>query len=472
MSMKHFDDATQHDALARLAAAKPHIATDRPDDFIAAAIANSGVLAASAKSPKRRVRSLTFAAVAAVCIVSASVAGPGMLTASNQPDQKNRGAAIATGELQAGFDQTPDSGYAASVAMVFAPKPAYFDYSISPSVPYDSSPKHIYREVPLKNHYKIAQQLINFLGLSGQKPMLKRPNLTNQSLQYVFGNQKVFTTIFVGRYFSTTKISSWHFPPTFGGTSTHSVMPPSVAEAKKTAERFLKALGLTVTYSGPGHDGAYLIRVTDTTKHTNAIERGTMGGKEIPPTIAPVSDSSLDFSVTANLVANGQPSPVGLKFSWSRRNGKLSIDGTLATLKDLGLKQTIAPVNAVKRIGQFPPYWWTALDFDRITWSNKTYQAMGQPLWNQLVACKKHRGPKCPYAFAKLRGQDYPVLPVPATRVESATLETIFMKGAQLLIPGYYFYDKTGFIGSAESLSIKDFNAPPLTHYVFRTDPN
>lgn len=464
MSMKNIDDATQHDALARLAAAKPHTATDRPDDFIAAAIANSDVLAASVKSPKHRVRSLTFAAVAAVCIVSASVAGPGLITASNQPSQMTTDAIrgdISAAAAEATADFPPFSagghGWVLSTEIPWGFEvPAYFDYSLAADAESAGSSLHVYQEVPLKNSWTIVNQLRGQLGLQNQKPI--RKYFFNHNISLTFpdtlisrnqSNEAMLQVSAIGH----SAVEYWKFARVVAGAKL-----PSESFAKGVVAKFLTGVGLKVASPGTSVDGAYRIEVVDTSKNTNYVARFKGLSTSYPKIY---KRETRDLQVRATLLANGQPTAVGVTFTWTHRNGHLNgIRGTLATLKDLGLKQTLSASQVVNRIGQVDGSWIDGLDRDGLIYSSKTTNGMGQKLWDELVACKKVSSKHCNYKMVKYQGKLRPLLPVTATRVEPAMLEA-FSMGKALLIPGYYYYDSSGFIGETESLSEKDFKVPP-----------
>lgn len=185
---------------------------------------------------------------------------------------------------------------------------------------------------------------------------------------------------------------------------------PTHAEATLYVQRFLEKLELV---SGSDlstlKNGDYLIKVTEV-------------------------DS--DLTASARLVLNGLPTAGGLQFHWFNGSKDLAIiDGTLERAKDEGLFRTLKAETAFDRMNKYitlPSY------KKPLTPSLKTLEGMSweekKLLWDDL---------------ANPKGVE---IDVEISRAEVGQVTIHDAKGRPWVVPGFHYFDDSGYLGSAFSL--------------------
>ena len=185
---------------------------------------------------------------------------------------------------------------------------------------------------------------------------------------------------------------------------------PTHAEATLYVQRFLEKLELV-----SGSDlstlktGDYLIRVTE-------------------------ADSNLTAS--ASLVLNGLPTAGGLQFHWFKGSKDLAIiDGTLERAKDEGLFRTLKAETAFDRMNKYItlPSYKKPLTPSRNSWQGMSW-AEKKPLWHD----------RTPNGVVEID--------VEISRAEVGQVTIYDAKGRPWVVPGFHYFDDSGYLGSAFSL--------------------
>lgn len=185
---------------------------------------------------------------------------------------------------------------------------------------------------------------------------------------------------------------------------------PTVSEATLYVQQFLQKLKLV---SGRNLstliDGEYLIQITE-------------------------GDSNLIAS--ASLVLNGQPTSGGLQFYWFNGSKDLaSIDGTLQRAKDEGLFKTLSAEMAVDRMKKYitlpsleKPFTLSRNSWEGMSWAEKKL------LWHD----------RTPNGVVEID--------VEISRAEVGQVTIYDAKGRPWVVPGFHYFDDSGYLGSAFSL--------------------
>ena len=182
---------------------------------------------------------------------------------------------------------------------------------------------------------------------------------------------------------------------------------PTHSEATAYVQAFLDKLGLV---SGSNHsvlkNGDYLIRVDEV-------------------------DS--DLIASASLVLNGLPTAGGLQFYWFNGSKDLAmIDGTLERAKDEGIFKT---VNAEKALDRMQKYITLPSVEKRFTPSVNTFEGMA---WEER---KKY-----------LTNPKGVKIDIALIRAEVGQVTIYDAAGRPWVVPGFHYFDDTGYVGSAFSL--------------------
>lgn len=228
---------------------------------------------------------------------------------------------------------------------------------------------------------------------------------------------------------------------------------PSLTEAKSQAAGILKALGLrygTTLANTP--DGGYLLDASyqDNTyaTYTYTSIDGVATGATAPE--QPQTWTEKSIIATASLVVAGQATPVQIQFSWMPGSSDISgVYGELAKAIDKGTFGTISPKDTIARLNDYGYAGQTSMDWNTVKWSDFSYQGMPQTMRDQLFKCtNSDSASECTYPL----DNGIPQLEATATKSEETSLMIWDSSNGRWLVPGYNFYDSTGYLGSAFSV--------------------
>jgi len=228
---------------------------------------------------------------------------------------------------------------------------------------------------------------------------------------------------------------------------------PSLTEAKSQAGGILKALGLrygTTLANTP--DGGYLLDASyqDNTYATyiyTSID-GVATGATAPE--QPQTWTEKSIIVTASLVIAGQAAPVQIQFSWMPGSSDISgVYGELAKAVDAGTFGTVSPKDAVGRLNQYGYSGQVALDWNALKWSENSYGGMSEEMRKKALACtNSDTAADCAWPMK----DGMPQLEATVTGADATTVMIWDSNNGRWLVPGYNFYDQTGYLGSAFSV--------------------
>ena len=142
--------------------------------------------------------------------------------------------------------------------------------------------------------------------------------------------------------------------------------------------------------------------------------------------------------VISNLVLGGEKTPWAIEMHWSTGSSKVSMFfGTIFSIQEFGLYKTLNAEQSIKRLTELNAY---PSGEPPLKYSEKSI--IGMPYSEQLRLQQK-----------KENGDSGPIkINVKVTRAE-ATQVTIFdVNGKTWVVPGYSYFDETGYLGSAPSI--------------------
>lgn len=284
----------------------------------------------------------------------------------------------------------------------------------------------------------------------------------------------------------------------------------TLTEAQAYAADFLGALGVeTGTSLNNTTDGGYLLKAVQGSQggiggviaYSVAAGVGSSAGTTTTtPVGAPVNvndPTSNGVTVRAQLVANGMVSPVEVDFSWNEGyTGVAAVNGTLAKLVDRGSFDTISAKAAVDRLNQNTGLGAYAVTPDN--WSKNSQNSIyfgGSALAKEIWVCA--RGPLTGGVADKATPSDpnstvptdpnttapapvpsstttassepaptpsdsptcgldmtggVPNVDVTITKAEDGLVMLWDSNSSQWLVPGYNFYDDSGYLASTYSV--------------------
>lgn len=270
---------------------------------------------------------------------------------------------------------------------------------------------------------------------------------------------------------------------------------PSLAQATKTAGKLLSSLGVQLSDSAAhAKTGDYVLSAA-----TYYPAYGVVGavaydavGQSTDQAAQNVGEHATEngVMVTASLVVGGQLTPVQIQIQWQPGYSDIaSINGEIATAIDRGSFDTLSPKSTVERLNQNYYSGQSNLDWQSIKWSQYTYSGMTPELRGKLMACANPQGlsvarsttidvnPGAPQPTEVQPTELQPtytanadVIPTPTpcefpqdkngmaqlettvTKSEVTQLEIWDSNGGAWLVPGYHFYDSSGYLASVYSV--------------------
>ena len=149
-----------------------------------------------------------------------------------------------------------------------------------------------------------------------------------------------------------------------------------------------------------------------------------------------IFETDSDLTASAHLVLNGLPTAGGLQFHWVNGSKDLAmIDGTLERAKDEGIFKT---VNAETALDRMQKYITLPSIENRLTPSVNTFEGMTTEERKRLY--KYLTNPK---------GVN---IDVAVTRAEVGQVTIYDAAGRPWVVPGFHYFDDSGYVGSAFSL--------------------
>jgi len=143
-----------------------------------------------------------------------------------------------------------------------------------------------------------------------------------------------------------------------------------------------------------------------------------------------------DLTASASLVLNGLPTAGGLQFHWFNGSKDLAmIDGTLERAKDEGLFKT---VNAETALDRMQKYITLPSVEKRFTPSVNTFEGMTMEERKRL--------------YQNLTNSKGVEIDVALTRAEVGQVTIYDAAGRPWVVPGFHYFDDSGYLGSAFSL--------------------
>lgn len=189
---------------------------------------------------------------------------------------------------------------------------------------------------------------------------------------------------------------------------------PSNLEASSYVKSFLEKLGLASSSELSSlNNGEYLIRVT----HVDT-----------------------DMITSASLVLNGKPTAGGLQFYWFNGSKDLAlINGTLQRAEDQGIFKTLSAEQAVDRMNKYI-----------------TLPSVEKPFipslktWGGMPSEERKR--LWQVAYGKENPKGSLEIDVAISRAEVGQVTIYDAKGRPWVVPGFHYFDDSGYLGSAFSL--------------------
>jgi hypothetical protein len=443
--MKKNIEQLESETFDRLAAAKPQSAEARSEDFIAAAIEQSDALAARAPRPRRRpTRSLMLASAAGALTVVA-------LTATSSHWM---GTQAGHGPLFKSLRQLNSSASNIQTSLMSPQNIFRFEPGAGFSDAGSTGP--VYVEVPVSDPMNVASKLFELVG-ENIETASKKEYFDGETRYVIDKTPDSMSPSSVALTLYASKVRSSFI---FGVSQGDQAQPlPSSTEAENTVASFMQSIGFRTTSGDVVPDGTY--RIEKLASRPTNMRTDTPG----------INGNADDLEVAATLYANGLPTAVALTFHWSANDGQLAtVNGNLATLEMKGTYDTVSEKAAIERISQpFQETAWSGLK--RIQWSKSTYWAMDESLFLEISDCTgftlgNHTPAPCHYPFGELDGKKMPILTDTATEARPATMEIVSSNGTRWLVPGFDYFDESGYLGAGQSLAdglVADVNHSVLT---------
>ena len=274
---------------------------------------------------------------------------------------------------------------------------------------------------------------------------------------------------------------------------------PSLSAATAYAASALEALGMqTGTNLANTPNGGYLLTATPSSGSNIAMYAAADVGS-VSQSSSSSSKEQTGVTVTGNLVVDGQVTGTTSYFYWYEGSSKVaSFGGTLAKVVDRGAFDTISAKATLERLHQ--NYYQGSVYLSPDTkWSEKSYGYAGgvaSPLTKEIWACISSSpktpvqtdtqsvppvdasaapgGPvatsepapapsasatasdapapsESPTCGLRMNGE-IPQVDITVTRAEDALVQLWDSNGGIWLVPGFNFYDETGYLASAYSV--------------------
>lgn len=256
---------------------------------------------------------------------------------------------------------------------------------------------------------------------------------------------------------------------------------PTLAEAKAEAGKLMAALGIkwgnTVASTPSGGyvlDAQYQDQASGLVAYAADAVTSDQPAADQPTADAKKTEKSI--LVNASLVVEGAGTPVQIQFTWMPGYSNIaSVYGELGRAVDKGTFDTISAKDTVARLNNYGYSGQVHQDWQNLKWSTKTYGNMTESLRARLLSCSSGlpvpiellstarptgdassapvAGPSATAAECDLPMRDgIPQLNATVTRAESTSLMIWDSSNGRWLVPGYNFYDETGYLGSAFSV--------------------
>jgi hypothetical protein len=407
------------DAINQLKQAKPAKASDaRVEHLIQKSEANPN---AKQRTPlSRGVKFALIAAPALLAIVALQGLNPNVTSPTLRLDLGEGSSTGINSSLGASFDCAYRNKPCNDLMM-----PAIgWNFTMSPSVNTEAPEGHVYSLSNFGGEREIANRLADEFGI--RAPMQKKieGDGIDSYTGYIAGTTDEeyvsvqYSTLFTWIDYYDPAAKDWircQYPAsqkvtTRDCSTVDFEQEPTHSEATAYVQAFLDKLGLV---SGSNlsvlKNGDYLIRVDEV-------------------------DS--DLIASASLVLNGLPTAGGLQFYWFNGSKDLAmIDGTLERAKDEGNFKT---VNAETALDRMQKYITLPSVEKRFTPSVNTLEGMTMEERKRL--------------YQNLPNSKGVEIDVDLTRAEVGQVTIYDAAGRPWVVPGFHYFDDTGYVGSAFSL--------------------
>jgi len=374
----------------------------------------------------------------------------------------------------------------------------HFNYVAGSALSGATDSAHIYQIVPDGNAKDIANALAEVFGIAGGVSKSDKTgdnyelyfptselDQQNQSEDLLSTNRSFYVNSSVwGNSFGywDNATMRWltcqqQIPAPKGCDAIAKEQLPSLAEARAQAAKVLHALGLrsgTTLANTP--DGGYLIDASyqDNTYGTYTVTSADGVATDATAPTQPENWQAKSLLVTASLVVAGQVTPVQIQFNWQPGASDLGgVYGEVAKAVDAGTFGTISAKDAVTRLDDYGYSGQSNLDWNTLKWSENSYSGMPEAMRKQAMACSGTvtvGSDTLPVTGADSGAATPDATPTPApdctlplkdgipqieatvTKAEQTSLMIWDSNNGRWLVPGYNFYDSTGYLGSAFSV--------------------
>lgn len=453
-----------HSPEGRLSAFKPSVENDIPHHVVERAVNRGPNLRARFRLSRGRWG--TLAGTAAVAIAATAVALPNLTGVAG-----NSGYLFATGG--SGSRGSAASSELGSDSKMGLAMPAFQrNYIAGKGLSSEAGSGHVFQLQPLGNGRKIAEELAQHFGISGEVREIQHQG-EDTGATYTVGSDNVDPysadigtapqrpSVTVDDSASANWIS-YGSPEAYLWANCHMGMTPAPEgcdsaptgsklptpyEALKTASSILGSLGLKAAPSIEGlSDGNYLLSYTrPQSSAVISVDAGTGSTTSAEPT------QQSDLWVEAALIVDGKPTAVTVEFNWVYGSGLLAnMYGSLSNPVDRGSFDTLSPVDTLKRLtasyGTNQSYSGAAYTaYGNIQWSKYSYPGMtsgtAKDFYRDMSTCANtDTVSDCPFPVEG----NIPVVYIKVQGARAAQLLLYANDGTQWLVPGFDFFDEDG----------------------------
>ena len=449
------------------------------------------------------------------------------LVVTNLPSQQSgylfstEGSAGSKGMSASAQSDAIGSGAAKSAAMSIAMPAFNLNYKASAELSDAAGNGHIYQIIEDGDAKVIAEALAKYFGIEGGITLKDdggdwveyvptRDTLKNQPEQGWLSTHTSFWASkspgYLGFGYNDNAAYNWSTcqepitPIPDGCADIKKQDLPTLSEAKAEAGKLLTALGIKWGNTvGSTPEGGYLLEAQyqDQASGMVAFAADTITSDQTAAN-GPGGDSQKtekSILVTASLVVEGAGTPVQIQFNWMPGYSKVaSVYGELGRAVDRGTFDTISAKDTVARLNNYGYSGQVNLDWQNLKWSNKTFGNLPESLRTRLFNCSSmmpmpvdvppaeagsgstagspgdsssapETSPSATPADCDLPTKDgIPQLDVIVTKAQKTQLMIWDSHGGRWLVPGFNFYDETGYLASAFSVvdGIIKIDAPDM----------